>query len=113
MKTILAGSRTATPQDVDAAIKSCPWVISSVVSGCAVGADTFGAIWARYHNLPLKCMPADWERYNKRAGYLRNQDMASESEALIAVWDGKSKGTAHMIDIATKLGLHVHIHKFA
>ena len=51
--------------------------------------------------------PADWEQYGPRAGYIRNSEMAKVATHLIAFWDGRSKGTKHMIDIARKAGLYV------
>lgn len=78
-----------------------------IVSGNARGADKLGERYAKEHNLPVKLFPANWDKYGKRAGYLRNQEMANYSDVLIAFWDEKSKGTKHMIDIAKKQGLTV------
>ena len=78
-----------------------------IVSGNARGADKLGERYAKEHNLPVKLFPANWDKYGKRADYLRNQEMANYSDMLIAFWDEKSKGTKHMIDIAKKQGLTV------
>jgi hypothetical protein len=111
MKTIIAGSRTALYEHVYYAIKSCPFKskITEIVSGTARGADKFGEEIAEKFNISVKRFPADWDRYGKRAGYVRNEEMAKYADALIAVWDGKSKGTKNMIDIAKKENLLVHI----
>ena len=53
--------------------------------------------------------PADWDKYGKAAGYKRNDEMARNADALIAFWDGKSRGTRHMIDLAKKYGLQTRI----
>lgn len=53
-------------------------------------------------------MNANWEKHGKSAGYKRNQEMANVSTHLIAFWDGKSRGTKHMIDIAKRDGLKSH-----
>ena len=112
MKTIIAGSRTVTDMAVvEAACNSCPWRITKVVSGCARGVDTLGELWAVAHNVPIERHSADWDRHGKKAGYLRNIKMAECSESLIAVWDGESKGTSHMIVAAQRLGLKIHIHR--
>lgn len=66
-----------------------------------------GEFWALHHDIPVKKFPADWGGLGKRAGYLRNEQMADYADALIAVWDGKSKGTKHMIDVATVKELKV------
>ena len=78
-----------------------------IVSGNARGADKLGERYAKEYNLPVKLFPANWDKYGKRAGYLRNQEMANYADVLIAFWDEKSKGTKHMIDIAKKQGLTV------
>lgn len=78
-----------------------------IVSGNARGADKLGERYAKENNLPVKLFPANWDKYGKRAGYLRNQEMANYSDMLIAFWDEKSKGTKHMIDIAKKQDLTV------
>ncbi len=109
MKTIIAGSRTMRKRDVDAVMASCPWAheITEVVSGCAPGADRAGELWAGEHDLPVKAFPALWEKYGRSAGYRRNDEMAKYAEALVVVWDGSSRGTANMIEIATKRGLKI------
>lgn len=84
-------------------------VVTEVVSGCARGADKIGEEWAAYHRKPIKRFPADWDTHGKAAGYRRNVDMANYADALVAFWNGTSRGTRHMIDIARKKGLQVTI----
>ena len=57
----------------------------------------------------MELFPADWKKYGKSAGYVRNSEMAEVAESLIAFWDGKSRGTKNMIDIAKNKGLKVRI----
>lgn len=112
MKTIIAGSRTVTNLAVVShAIECSGFDITEVVSGQARGVDTLGEIWGRSKRLPITEFPADWKRHGRRAGYLRNEEMAQYADALIAVWDGESRGTKHMIDIAKKRGLNVYVHR--
>lgn len=80
-----------------------------IVCGCARGADTLGRQFAEEFRLKVLEYPADWDRYGKKAGYLRNEEMAKVGNALIAFWDGKSRGTGHMIDLAKKYKLAVRI----
>lgn len=80
-----------------------------IVSGCARGADALGIKYAEELKLNVLKFPADWEKFGKRAGYLRNEQMAEVADVLIAFWDGKSKGTKHMIDLADKYKLFVRI----
>jgi hypothetical protein len=65
----------------------------SIISGHARGADKLGEQYAREHNHFCYIMPPDWYMHGKRAGYLRNASMAKEADALIAFWDGQSRGT--------------------
>lgn len=80
-----------------------------IVSGKARGADTLGERYAKYLGYTIDAYPADWSTYGKSAGYIRNAEMAKNADALVAFWDGKSKGTKHMIDLAEKEGLSVCI----
>jgi hypothetical protein len=79
-----------------------------IVSGHASGADTLGERYAQEHNLPCELHPADWSM-GRKAGPIRNAEMADCSNALIAFWDGQSKGTKSMIDLATAKGLNVSV----
>lgn len=111
MRTIIAGSRSiANNFYVYDAIAKSGINITQVVSGTAKGVDTMGEDWAYAHGVPVVRFPADWDKYGKRAGYLRNMEMAENADALICVWDGSSSGSKHMIDIATRRGLHVYVH---
>lgn len=114
MRCIIAGSRTCTRDQVFAAMQGLdPLVLcflNEVVSGCARGADTYGEEWAASVGIPVHQMPADWDRFGRSAGYRRNEDMANyagKDGVLVAIWDGESRGTKHMIDIATRVGMRV------
>lgn len=123
MKTILAGSRTITDYAlVCAAVDESGFDVTEVVSGHAAkskvdgtwraSVDQLGERWSReFLDKEPTLFPADWEKYDRRAGYIRNQQMADYAEALIAVWDGESRGTKHMIDCAKNKGLQVYVHR--
>ena len=66
--------------------------------------------WAFRTGTDVKEFPANWARHGRSAGPIRNQEMAEYADALIALWDGKSKGTENMISEAQKRGLKVYIH---
>tara|TARA_R110000737_G_scaffold337022_2_gene356960 strand:+ start:2447 stop:2806 length:360 start_codon:yes stop_codon:yes gene_type:complete len=83
-----------------------------VVSGGARGADACGEYVASEVFLPVKVFPADWGKHGKSAGYIRNSEMADYADVLLAFWDGKSKGTKHMIDLALKKGLLVKVVRY-
>lgn len=101
MKVILAGGRDVTKTQWEIAmyhLKLCDCVVTEVVSGkCPTGADHWGEEWAKAWGIPIKPFPADWDRYDKAAGPIRNREMAEYGDLLLAVWDGKSDGTRNMM----------------
>lgn len=111
MKVIIAGSRTITDyNELIRALTHAGIQPSHIVSGGARGVDQLGEKYASLHNIPVIQYLPDWDTYGKRAGYVRNMDMAnSGAEMLICLWDGCSKGTKNMIDIAKQRGLKVHV----
>ena len=111
MKVIIAGSRGITDYNtVLNAIDKSGFMITEVVSGTAKGVDQLGERWARENRIQIKRFPAQWDRYGKSAGYRRNEEMAHYADALIAIWDGQSRGTSHMIDFARSQGLKVFVY---
>ena len=99
MKLIVAGTRTFSDYDLlKKEIQELDWDITGVVSGDAPGADQLGKQWAHENGLGCTIFPAKWDFYGKQAGPIRNREMASWGDALIAFWDGESPGTKHMID---------------
>lgn len=85
------------------------------ISGTARGADTLGEQFAYTYEYDVIRFPADWDRLGRKAGYIRNEEMAKYASeegntgALIAFWDGKSRGTMHMINLARQYGLIVRV----
>lgn len=111
MKVIIAGSRDFTNRHVVAqALNDSGFIPTQIVSGGARGVDTVGENIALLMGYSVKQFPADWETYGKAAGPIRNAQMAEYADALIAIWDGESRGTKNMIDTMQKLGKPVHIH---
>lgn len=105
MKVIVAGSREITDyKTVKKAILESDFNITEIVSGGARGVDSLGEYFARQFKLNVKQFIPDWNRVGKSAGFRRNEDMANYADALIAVWDGKSRGTAHMIECMKLIG---------
>ena len=109
MKTIIAGSRTIGDYSlVEDAVKACGWDVTTVICGGATGVDTLGAEWAIKNRVTIKSYPAKWNVHGKKAGYIRNVEMAEVGDALILIWDGTSRGSKMMKDIATKKGLRIY-----
>lgn len=115
VKVIIAGGRDFDNYDL---LKStCDYLLQyyydiEIVSGAAKGADSLGERYAKEKGYPIKQFPADWDAHGKSAGYKRNSDMADYGNALIAFWDGKSKGTKHMIDLANNKKITVKIQNY-
>jgi hypothetical protein len=115
MKIIIAGGRDFN--DYNKLCQFCDKILSEqteveIVSGTANGADKLGEKYANDNGHPIKQFPADWDKFGKSAGYKRNAQMAEYADALIAFWDGKSRGTKHMIDLAKRAKLKVRISYF-
>jgi hypothetical protein len=83
-----------------------------VVSGGANGADSLAEQYALKYNLEIIIFKADWKKFGKRAGYLRNIDIIAESDIVVAFWDGISKGTKHSLNLAESRNIPVTIVPF-
>lgn len=111
MRVIIAGSRDLHCYDVLLEmIEECGWNITEIISGGAKGVDALGERYATEMNIPLKIYPANWEKHGRAAGPIRNRKMAENADALIAIArrtkDGyMTRGTANMIETASKMGL--------
>jgi hypothetical protein len=105
MKVIIAGSRCICNETaVVSALNHNPYDITEVVSGHAAGIDQIGEMWARSKGHPVTTFTPDYNDGNqRRAPLLRNTAMAKYADALIAIWDGQSRGTKHMIGEMKKL----------
>ena len=109
MKLIIAGSRTINDFDTVArALDASGFVPTEIVSGRAPGVDTVGEMLAARLGLPVKPFPADWSM-GRKAGPIRNGQMAKYADALVAVWDGSSSGTQDMISKMKALGKPVFV----
>lgn len=108
-KVIICGSREF--DDYDLLKEKCDKILKRkvdsgedivIVSGAAKGADSLGEKYAKERGYKLEKFPANWEKYGKRAGYLRNKQMATVSNACIAFLSayGENIGTKMMISIA-------------
>ena len=85
-----------------------------IVSGHAAGADMLGERFAKVYGYPLKVFPAEWEKYGKAAGPIRNEEMAkyaskADRGILVAFPMGESSGTRNMIELAKRYGLEVDV----
>ena len=116
-RVIVAGSRCFNDyglleQELDKLFKENDEFVGKeikIISGMALGADALAIDYASNHNLTKILFPANWKRYSRIAGFLRNEDMLSVATHLVAFWDGESTGTRHMIEIAKTKGIPVWV----
>ena len=92
-----------------AAITASGFAITHVLSGGTRGVDLAGEAWAAAHAVPVTVLPAEWDKWGRSAGYRRNEALVAQADALIACWDSRSPGTAHVIASATRRGLPVFV----
>lgn len=110
-KVIIAGTRAF--EDYDLLCRKCDETLQAkalshtivIVSGTARGADRLGERYASERGFAVERHPADWTTYGKAAGFRRNAEMATVADALICFWDGQSRGTWNIIDLARRKGL--------
>jgi hypothetical protein len=113
MKVIIAGSRGFN--DYEKLKNYCTHVLQNIqeeieiVSGTANGADKLGEQYSEEMGYKLTKFPANWDKHGKAAGSFRNKEMAEYADALIAFWDGKSRGTSDMINKARRYKLKIKV----
>lgn len=110
MNIVIAGGRDFT--NIVVAYKCIAELVTDndiIISGHASGADTIGELYARDNNLKYELYPADWNKYGRSAGPIRNEQMAKIADRVIVFWDGKSRGTKSMISLAQKYNCELYI----
>lgn len=80
-----------------------------IIHGCAKGADSLADKYATQYDNPVEKYPADWTKYGRKAGPIRNEQMLQEGkpDLVIAFPRGESRGTRHMMRIAREAGVTV------
>lgn len=104
MKVAIIGSRTFNDYNF---LKETlePYIenITMIISGGADGADSLAEKWAKKSEKDIMIYNPKWSLYGKRAGYIRNKKIVENCDALLAFWDGKSKGTKSSLDLCEEL----------
>ena len=87
-----------------------------LISGHAKGADHFAEVYAAETGIPIQVFQADWKKYGRAAGPVRNREMLQyameQTPVIAAFWDGKSKGTGNMLKQAKAAGAECHIFRY-
>lgn len=117
VKLIIAGGRDF--DDYGLLKKECNNFLGSleypveIVCGKAKGADSLGELYAKENKLEIKPFYPDWKKYGRAAGPVRNKEMAKYATHLVAFWNGKSRGTKSMINLAKQQGLEVKVIRYS
>ena len=108
MKLAVIGSRGFDNYElVEKVLNDYKDKVTLLISGGAKGADTLGEQWAKNNNIETLIFPADWIKYGKRAGFVRNNDIVYSCDLCVAFWDGNSKGTLDSINKAKAMNKEV------
>lgn len=116
MRMLITGSRTWTDRSLIFRAMSWagsreqqPTTITVVHGKCRKGADDIADDFARQLGWNIEAHPADWERYGKRAGFVRNAEMvAAGADVCLAFIHNNSKGATMCADQAEKAGILTH-----
>ena len=106
MKLAIIGSRHIKDFDLELVV---PKTVTCIISGGAAGIDTIARVYAQKHNIELIEFFPEYYLYGRSAPIIRNKLIAQEADAVLAIWDGVSKGTAFTISFAKKIGKPVTI----
>jgi hypothetical protein len=110
MRTIITvGKQKTDAETVAAAVKGAGWSVTRVLCGESARFDPAVGPWADQNNIPFERYPANWGTNGLSAGSIRSREMVDNADALIAIWNGKSKATRTLISMATQRGLKVHL----
>lgn len=91
--------------------KYVPPEMTELVSGGAVGVDTLAEEYADEHVIPKVIFKPDYARYGKFAPLKRNELIVDAADLVIAIWDGKSRGTRYTMDYARRVGKRLIVYR--
>lgn len=80
-----------------------------IISGGAKGADKLGELYALKHKIPYTVYEAEWDKYGKKAGFKRNEQMAQIGQVLVLFWNGDSSGSRDMLHLGIQYGLDCNV----
>lgn len=83
-----------------------------LIHGDCCGVDKISGSWAEKKGISVEKHPADWKKYGKGAGPIRNREMAnrcSKEDICVSLWNGTSSGTKDMLSVCEKKGLKTEI----
>lgn len=109
MRVGIVGSRKADERVKVDMLRLLPADVTEIVSGGAVGVDTYAAELAAALGIPVRTFWPDYEKYGKKAPLVRNLEIVEYADEVLAFWDGHSAGTRHTIAACIQKGKPVRI----
>lgn len=105
MRVAVVGSR-----DIHVNIDNyIPSHTTTIISGGARGVDTLAEEYADKHNLGKLIFKPEYDKYGRSAPLVRNRLIVENADIVVAIWDGRSRGTKYTIDYARKLNKHLRL----
>lgn len=92
----------------------CRGNVTLISGACPTGADHLAEVYAHMYGWRIERYPADWEKYGKRAGFIRNSDMVENQapDLCIAFIKDNSKGATMTLELARKKGIETVLHEY-
>jgi hypothetical protein len=130
MKLVIAGSRSIDDEGmvktiIEETLEEKDWNPEEIISGGASGVDSIAEDWAKSQGIEFQKFEPEWgdidhedalvrerqdgTKYDAAAGPRRNKKMAEYGDALLAIWNGTSDGTKHMIKVGKQENLEVEV----
>ena len=109
MKVAIIGSRGIAEYDAKTVLRHIPKDVRAIISGGAHGVDAWAERFAKTQKLPFVKILPDYQKHGKRAPAVRNREIVRQADFLLAIWDYKSRGTAHAIVCCIEQGVPVRV----
>ena len=106
MKIAIIGSRGLHVENFD---EYLPYDVTEIVSGGAKGIDTDAEAFANRNGIKMTVFLPQYNLYGRAAPIVRNKQIVNYADEVLAFWDGKSRGTAGVIDYCRQLGKRVSV----
>ena len=106
MKLAIIGSRNLQINNIEQYITDA---VTEIVSGGAKGIDSCAAEFALSKGIAFKEFLPDYQKHGRAAPIIRNKEIVSYCDAVLAFWDGKSHGTKNVIDYCNKTDTPLHV----
>ena len=111
MRLAIVGSRKIKDIDLREFLRDMNEQPDVIISGGANGIDTLAAEYAVKNGIELIVIRPDYDKYGRAATHIRNRQIVEQSDAVLALWDGESRGTLSTINSAKRLRKEIKVVK--